>query len=173
MRRRQFSIEEGSVTAEELAYVEKLVKAAQDLPGPIIEIGTLFGRTTTRLALAAPAKTIITVDCYRWNPWGLDSQSHAAVTALVLDYLIHTHRVKQIHMHKKQFYHSYNGHAPALIFIDADHSYESVRQDIAWAKQNSAGIICGHDYSPSFPGVMQAVHEVGGPDEVCGTVFKL
>ncbi len=34
-----------------------------------------------------------------------------------------------------------------LVFIDADHSYEAVRDDIAaWkAKVATAGILCGHD----------------------------
>jgi hypothetical protein len=48
-----------------------------------------------------------------------------------------------------------------FVFIDADHSYESVRNDIATAKKHMphGGIICFHDYTPIFPGVCSAVHE--------------
>lgn len=49
-----------------------------------------------------------------------------------------------------------------LVFIDADHSYESVKSDIElWLpKVKAGGYIGGHDYkSPRFPGVAQAVHE--------------
>lgn len=48
-----------------------------------------------------------------------------------------------------------------FVFIDGDHSYESVRADIAaWLpKIRYSGIIAGHDFSPDFPGVVHAVTE--------------
>ena len=52
-----------------------------------------------------------------------------------------------------------------LVFIDADHQYESVQNDIAtWlplVKNN--GFLTGHDYGhPNFPGVKKAVDEYFG-----------
>lgn len=51
-----------------------------------------------------------------------------------------------------------------LVFIDAQHTYEGVREDIAlWTpKVRAGGVLAGHDYSGSFPGVAQAVHEAFG-----------
>ncbi len=48
-----------------------------------------------------------------------------------------------------------------FVFIDGDHSFESVSKDIAaWLpKVRPGGIIAGHDYSAPFPGVMRAVAE--------------
>jgi hypothetical protein len=49
-----------------------------------------------------------------------------------------------------------------LVFIDGDHSYESVKQDIAlWEpKVRPGGIIAGHDYCyQHFPQVIKAVDE--------------
>lgn len=48
-----------------------------------------------------------------------------------------------------------------FVFIDADHSYEAVKQDInAWyGKVRSGGIIGGDDYATMWPGVPQAVNE--------------
>jgi hypothetical protein len=48
-----------------------------------------------------------------------------------------------------------------VVFIDANHSYESVRDDIeAWLpKVKMGGIIAGHDYTLNWPGVLQAVNE--------------
>ena len=50
-----------------------------------------------------------------------------------------------------------------VIFLDADHSYEAVKQDIeAWyPKVRPGGVLCGHDYNPdTYPGVKRAVHEM-------------
>jgi predicted O-methyltransferase YrrM len=51
-----------------------------------------------------------------------------------------------------------------FIFIDAGHSYEAVRDDIAaWAsKVKPGGWVGGHDYHASHPGVIQAVDEAYG-----------
>lgn len=62
-----------------------------------------------------------------------------------------------------------------LIFIDGGHDYESVRRDIAIAKEFVApgGIICGHDFT-MFDGVTKAVLDFGdevGKVNACGTVW--
>jgi hypothetical protein len=51
-----------------------------------------------------------------------------------------------------------------VIYIDADHSYESVKSDlnIWYPKIRDGGFICGHDYQVSggtWPGVTKAVDE--------------
>jgi hypothetical protein len=60
-----------------------------------------------------------------------------------------------------------------MVFLDADHSYESTKQDILWAQRVGAKIICGHDYSSRFPGVVRAVEECGGVERIVGSVFLL
>jgi hypothetical protein len=48
-----------------------------------------------------------------------------------------------------------------FVFIDAAHSYEAVKADIAvWQpKVRTGGWFGGHDYHPSHPGVIRAVDE--------------
>jgi len=48
-----------------------------------------------------------------------------------------------------------------LVFIDGDHSYEHVKQDIlTWKRKvRVGGLLTGHDYSLAFPDVMKAVNE--------------
>jgi cephalosporin hydroxylase len=58
-----------------------------------------------------------------------------------------------------------------LVFIDADHSYETVLADIkAWLpKVKAGGVLCGHDYNPpgqDHAGVKQAVDELIGMQKV-------
>ena len=48
-----------------------------------------------------------------------------------------------------------------FVFIDAEHSYSGCSEDIAaWlAKLRRGGLLCGHDYSEEWPGVVRAVDE--------------
>lgn len=47
-----------------------------------------------------------------------------------------------------------------FVFIDAAHDYDSVKKDIlAWLPKTK-GVIAGHDYIPTYPGVMGAVDEI-------------
>lgn len=50
---------------------------------------------------------------------------------------------------------------PEFVYIDADHRYESVRNDIHdwWDRVSPIGVLAGHDYDPDHPGVMRAVAE--------------
>jgi predicted O-methyltransferase YrrM len=51
-----------------------------------------------------------------------------------------------------------------IIYIDASHEYEPVKEDIlSWLpKVKMGGIICGDDYVDGWPGVIKAVDEVLG-----------
>ena len=56
-----------------------------------------------------------------------------------------------------------------FIYIDGIHQYENVKQDIInyLPMVKKGGVIGGHDYGPSWPGVKQAVDEMfGQPDKV-------
>lgn len=55
-----------------------------------------------------------------------------------------------------------------FVFIDAAHSYEAVRDDIAdWLpKVKPGGWFGGHDFHPNWPGVQQAVTEAFGTVEL-------
>lgn len=63
-----------------------------------------------------------------------------------------------------------------FVFIDADHGYEAVKEDIAlWKpKVRAGGWLGGHDYhARKFPGVVQAVNEAfaGKHHELPGTIW--
>jgi hypothetical protein len=169
-----FHPQQATVEAEGIPLIQRLVRESRSFPGPIVEIGTLLGVTTTNIALAkAPQQTIISVDNYCWNPWGLPPDVHEALTAQVLHYLVQTGHVERIRMDKNEFYASYRGPAPAMVFLDAVHDYEETRKDIEWAKRIGAHIIAGHDYCDEFLGVKQAVDHFVGPEELAGTVWVL
>jgi hypothetical protein len=59
-----------------------------------------------------------------------------------------------------------------MVFIDAEHNYEAIKRDIITWLPKAKKIICGHDYSLTFPGVVNAVTEIiGEPDGVVGTIW--
>ena len=55
-----------------------------------------------------------------------------------------------------------------IVFIDANHEYEGVKEDIEhWLpKVKHGGIISGHDYSTTWKGVVKAVDELIGKDNI-------
>jgi len=55
-----------------------------------------------------------------------------------------------------------------MVFIDAEHTYQGVKEDIeAWLpKVKPGGILVGHDYNIRFMGVVFAVNESLGVDEI-------
>lgn len=168
------TVDRGVVQENELPLLQELVQKSNDFPGPIMEIGTLFGFTTQKIALWKNAdKKIITVDNYCWNPLGFSPDTHYDFTSSILWYLVAGGHVFLVRMSKDEFFKNYEGEAPAMVFIDADHTYEATLADIKEAKRLNARIICGHDYKDMHPGVIQAVNECGGPAKLCGSVWVL
>lgn len=60
-------------------------------------------------------------------------------------------------------------------FLDGSHDYESVKSDcLAWEKKvKPRGILSGHDYSKSWPGVIQAIDELYPQAEKIKSVWKI
>ena len=150
----------GSLNEAELDLLKRAVEQTAALPGPIVEIGTLFGFTTGMIASWVQGdRKIITVDNFSWNPWGLVPEAHQALTRRVLAPFLRTGRVEIAAQGSAEFFAAYAGPPPALVFIDGDHSYAAVHRDILGAQRIGAEVIGGHDYAPAIPGVVQAVEE--------------
>jgi phospholipid N-methyltransferase len=166
----------GTVLPNELEFLQKLVSMANRLDGPILEIGTLFGFTTQHLAnWKVLEKELITVDDFTWNPVGFDNKTHQAFTKRILYYLIHRANTTLVPLSNTEFYCNYRGEVPSMVFIDASHRFIDVVEDVRWAKEKGISIISGHDYSDDFPGVIRAVNETFGKDNVktVGTVWAV
>lgn len=167
-------VTEATLTQEERSLIRELVLESGAFPGPIIEVGTLLGATTMWMALAKkPEQRIMTVDNYCWNPWYLTPKMHEALTAHCLYSLRETGHVEQVVMGKNEFFASYDGPPPSMVFLDAWHTYEETKRDIDWAMSLKTPIIAGHDYCDLWPGVIQAVEESGGAARLRGSVWVL
>ena len=150
----------GGLTDEEDRRVAELVHAAKDWAGPIIEFGTLFGLTTRLIvAEATEGQPVITVDNFCWNPFGLPPSQHEAFTRRILRGELSAGRASLYVGDSATFRRTYRAEVPALVFLDADHSYEAVKDEINWAKTLGVPVIAGHDYRNARFGVTRAVDE--------------
>ena len=164
----------GPITLLEAQFLSKLV-ANLNTPGPIVEVGTLFGFSTAFMLVNKDNdRKLISVDNYGWNPFELTNEQHYRITSHFLRQGKESLNLEQHHIDKDQFYNQYQGPAPSLVFLDAIHTYEATRDDILWAKKVNAEVICGHDYNKDLhPGVVKAVDEFGGPRQIVESLWVL
>lgn len=163
----------GSISLEDEKGIERGIELAANNPGPIIEIGTLFGHTTNLIATKkATEKPLIAVENYIWNPFQLPKGAHKMYLHRTLRYVMDHANVSIAETDAANFYRENPTLKPSMIFIDAEHDYHSVKRDIDWAKSVGCEVIAGHDYLPLHPGVVKAVSEAFGKEiEVYGSVW--
>lgn len=168
-------IRSGQINHPERERLVQWVVGHASTPGPIVEIGTLFGFSTQALCEAVLSsgvrKTVFTVDNYSWNPMGLPPDRHRLLTRFNLEFASRITDLFIVDSSAEAFYGTFD-QVPSFVFIDADHRYEHVRKDLLFFKSIGTKAIAGHDYN--FPGVRRAVDEVfgeGGVDVFEGTMF--
>jgi hypothetical protein len=164
----------GGISEEDERGIREAVSRAAPFDGPIVEIGTLFGWTAQLLAsFKSPEKELIAVDNFCWNPFCIPPDDHRAITHRTLYYCLQHCRTRIFDGTAREFYDSYKGPTPSMVFIDANHSYEAVQADIAWACERHVPVIVGHDYNPVLhQAVVDAVEErFHGGFDLFGTVW--
>lgn len=139
----------------------------------IIEVGAWLGRSTKVLAKATPG-TVWAVDHWKGTPADPDQHALYAETLATRNPAEEFRRnlrkeiaamkvipVQLPSVEAAEVIRDRWGSAFDFVFIDADHSYEGCRADIAayLPLLRPGGLIAGHDYSDRWPGVKQAVDE--------------
>lgn len=138
-----------------------------------IEVGSWVG--STALTLASHFDQVFCIDTFQGSPGThLETYAEAANTDEVDGiFRVFCHNVRPHLMAKifpcvgrsTEWAFSWP-YSVDLVFIDADHEYEAVRQDVEAWKPHCHGILCGHDYSRQFPGVVKAVDEAFTPEQL-------
>lgn len=147
------------------AETELLLHLATNASGDIVELGSYQGRSTVALALGAQLSGV--------TVWAVDP--HDTYQALDTEYGMHDnavyydnvtrygvgHIVKTINLRSDEFVRIWDKPI-SLLWIDADHSYESVKRDFEqWSPfVVSNGNVVMHDTSGNFPDVSQFVNEL-------------
>lgn len=142
----------------------------------VVEIGVFRGMTSQLFRALFPETTLYLVD-----PWQLSDEyltkeagpislSQATYEKAYQEVLAHFANDPKTHVVRKTSIEAAKElpNGLDLVFIDANHSYPFVKEDIAaWLpKMQKRGIFSGHDYDlEGFPGVVQAVDECF-PDQI-------
>jgi len=160
---------EGWMTFKELSWLYDMAKQVDT----IVEVGSWKGRSTHALCSGNNGK-VIAIDHFKGSK-GEESQHREAETNRVYkEYLKnvgHFSHLKTMKMTSEKAAKKLKGKKFDMIFIDGEHTYEGVKKDIKLWKNKARKILCGHDYSPKWPAVVQAVKESLGEVEVHDTIW--
>lgn len=147
----------------------------------VAEIGCWMGRTTVALAENCPNGTIYAVDTWEGSEEHVNELKDKPKRWLadqflfhVGDKLLHSKKVCPIqsdsvaaarwfqNVNNSMWWDNAEPLKFDMIFLDASHDYESVKADIqAWLPLLApGGLLCGHDYKPTWDGVVRAVNEL-------------
>ena len=170
------SLIEGWMAPEELSWLASTASKCST----IIEVGSWKGRSTKALAMATPG-LVYAIDTWEGSKFNYPRVTRDEVkkygSAAIFN-IFQKNLAPEIQEHKLIPLHADSNNPDdvrkikdllgekkaEMIFIDADHSYQCVKQDILNFLPLLAekGIISGHDYAFAYPGVVQAVDEIFG-----------
>ena len=151
---------------------------AEQVPdgGTICELGVWMGRSLCSIADIIDRKNlkVVAIDTFEGSPCDIEMQEFAKVNDLQRTFIYNLLALGvELETHKMttteavQFF---EDKSFDLVFIDADHSYESVNEDIKNWLPKCKGTIAGHDYN-TWEGVTRAVNEHFKKAEFFGAVW--
>lgn len=164
------------MTERELTWLASQARNAK----VIVEFGCFYGRSTR--ALADNTNGII----YAVDPWNGDYPGETGEALKNINTYVYPNfkqnlkdhiesgRVKPVRAYSNDYVGDDN--SVDMLFIDGDHNYKTVKDDILHALQlvRPGGIICGHDYdTQGWPDVKRVVQEIFSNVEVEDTIWHL
>ncbi|WP_441280326.1 class I SAM-dependent methyltransferase [Tardiphaga sp. 862_B3_N1_1] len=123
----------------------------------IFEFGTYTGRTTCGLASIADDVKVFTL-----NLPPADDPRYGPYIGTLIKTSPYRDRVEQLFSDSRTFDTSAFASSMDYVFVDADHSYEGVKNDTlkAFEMLKPGGMVIWHDYAPKSPGVFGYLQEL-------------
>jgi predicted O-methyltransferase YrrM len=157
----------GWLTVNEGYWLSRLARAVP-AGGLIVEVGCWKGRSTVALATGMRQARLVVVDHFQ----GSDEEEHRHDPDLPRLREVFEANLRRAGVRERvEIVQAFSLVAARrwdepinLLFLDAAHDYESVRDDLAawWPLIKPGGMMVIHDYGqPNFPGVQRAVDEAG------------
>ena len=160
----------GWMSFEEQTFLHDTAKRMES----VIELGSWKGKSTHALC-SSKCPSVTAID--HWKGSKDEPEAHAeAASGTVFEEFKHNLKgfsnLKIINADINDAVNDIPDNSVDMIFIDAGHTYEEVKNDIRKWKGKAKILLCGHDYVAGWPGVKQAVdEELSGPDEIHGTIW--
>jgi len=130
-----------------------------------VEIGVQRGRNAYNMLRLLDIRFLYLIDPYEWYPESTETSSqHVNLNKY---YNIAKRKTRKYYKNRT-FIRKYSNKAIRdisslldFVYIDGNHDYKYVKEDIKlyYPLLKKGGIIGGHDYTASFPGVAKAVQE--------------
>lgn len=136
----------GWMSTPEMRWLHEQAKRMES----IVEIGCLIGRSSATL-LGGCKGPVYCIDCWTGD--------NAGGRIYFKENVGRYPNLRMIH----DYSHNVVNSVPDvdMVFIDGDHTYESITQDIEDWFPKARVLLCGHDYGHTdYPGVKQRVDEV-------------
>jgi predicted O-methyltransferase YrrM len=159
---------------ESQSALEGLYRTVADLDGAVIEVGSWEGRSTLALSKACYPHTLHAVDTWEGSPGEISATLAADrdVHATFVDNMrrLSKGNVEPHRMGWREFFASWD-QPIRLLFIDAEHSYVEVRDNIeaALPLMVPGGIVCGDDNH--HPPIQRAIIDVFGDAMLTATLW--
>jgi predicted O-methyltransferase YrrM len=148
---------DGHMDETELQVIERWASTVPE-NGVIVEVGSLYGRSAVAWAKSChPLVKVYCVDSF-YDP-RTDTDFHDQFHENTKD-IYNIHPVVQVCPYFK--YSKYIGDPADIFFVDAAHSNPNDWHIILYGLKNlkSGGLLCGHDYSPDWPDVVENVKQL-------------
>lgn len=133
----------------------------------IVEVGSWMGKSTH--ALLSGCHGIVTaVDHFKGTEWDMEHYKKAIggdVYDIFMKNVGHFKNLKVLRMSSAEAAKEFSDKSIDMVFIDGDHSYDGVKNDLLLWRPKTKKLLCGHDWG-SYPGVQKAVLEVFGFSEI-------
>lgn len=158
---------EGWMSPVELDWLYKTAKTMDS----VAEIGSWKGKSTHAL-LSGCKGTVTAIDHFKGSKGEEKAHAEAKDRDIFADFLANVGSFKNLKVFKRKSLAAVNKFADKsvdMVFIDGEHTYEAVRDDIrAWTPK-ARKLVCGHDYN--LPEVKQAVQEAFGEVDTAGSIW--
>jgi hypothetical protein len=140
--------------------------------GVFVECGAWLGKSSSYLCdIAKDRISINIVDTWKGSINELDTTHKLVNNFNIYDLFIENmgeRKFNAIISDGVEASKKFNDNSCDVVFIDMEHTYNAVKKDIeAWLpKVKTGGYIAGHDYTSDWQGVIDAVNEIFGKENI-------
>lgn len=172
------SMIDGWMTFNEQTFLYNIAKKYNG--GKIAEIGSWKGRSSCALLTGNKDGEVYCIDTWQGSDDVRDDTNWMAKKEDVFEiFKENTKQFPNLRISRRRGSQAANAFPNGyfdIVFIDAGHTYEEVKEDIEnWLpKVKKGGVLCGHDYIESWMGVIKAVDEsFDEPHDVIDSIWVI